>query len=58
VVNRGDRWEWVPYKFAPARRFDPTRNGPQLPAGDSEPDDKVLDEIYRTELVKRLPRVR
>jgi hypothetical protein len=43
------------YKFPPAPRFDASRSGPQLPADESEPD-KVLEEIYGTELVKRLPR--
>jgi hypothetical protein len=60
LINHGARWEWeyVPFAFAPARRFDPSLSGPQPPADESEPDAAVLEEIFRTELVKRLPRVR
>jgi hypothetical protein len=59
-VNRGSGWakEYVAYKFLPAARFDPSRAGPPLPqVAATEPDDKVLDEIFRVELIKRLPRI-
>ena len=59
IVKHGDRWEreYYPYRFPPAARFNPLLSGPQPAPDTSEPDDKVLDEIYRTELLWRLPRV-
>ena len=59
IVNRGQGWqrEFYSYRFAPARGHDPSLSGPQPPPDTSEPDDKVLEEIYRTELLLRLPRV-
>jgi hypothetical protein len=60
LVNRDGRWGWVhtPFAFAPARRFDASLSGPQPATDESEPDAAVLEEIFRTELVKWLPRVR
>jgi hypothetical protein len=59
AVNRGSGWEreYLTYRFPPARRVDASRSGPQLPLDESEPTEEILNEIFRTELLKRLPRV-
>jgi hypothetical protein len=59
AVMRNGRWEpeYYSYPFAPKpRRGPPTWENPNPDAGsESEPDNKALDEIHRTELVWRLP---
>jgi hypothetical protein len=59
IVNRGSGYEeeFFTYKFPPAARFDALLSGPQPLADTSAPDAEALEEIFRTELVKRLPRV-
>jgi hypothetical protein len=61
VVNRDGVWqrEYYSYAFAPKPRFGPpTMANPNPGAGAGrEPDATVLDEIYRHELVLRLPKV-
>jgi hypothetical protein len=59
-VNRDGKWrkEYHPFRFAPAARVDPTLSGPRPEPDQSEPDAKALDQIYRHELVQRLPRVK
>jgi hypothetical protein len=58
AVNRDGVWqrEFVSFGFPPKPRFNPTMANPTAPAA-LEPDDKVLDLIYRHELAWRLPRV-
>ena len=63
IINRGTREKphWGPEYFTFA--FDhlphpgPPRQGVPPPAAPLEPDAKVLEEIYRHELLWRLPRV-
>ena len=62
VVKNGSGWrkEYYTYGFAPRPRpASPTMANPNPGAGTvlHEPDDKALDEIYRHELLWRLPRV-
>jgi hypothetical protein len=59
IVNRGAGYEeeFFTYQFPPTRRFDHSISGPQPAPDESTPDDKVFDQIFRTELLKRLPRV-
>ena len=58
AANRDGKWprEFFAYAFSPARRFDASLSGPQPAADTSEPDAEALNEIFRTELLKRLPR--
>src|SRR5262245_13645807 len=58
VVQSGSEWEWEyrPFAFSSPPGPDFTRGGVR-PEGNQEPDSTVLDEIYRIELVKRLPPV-
>jgi hypothetical protein len=49
--------EYFTYEFAPPRRHDATLSGPRPPPDNSLPDANVLDELYRHELVWRLPKV-
>ena len=61
VVRRGETWqrEFYPYEFAQKRNFGPpTMANPHPDAGAAcEPGAKVLDQIYRHELLWRIPRV-
>jgi hypothetical protein len=60
LVARADgKWqrEYAPYWFAPQPRIDTSKPGPWPEPDETTPDDKVLDEIYRRELLWRLPRV-
>jgi hypothetical protein len=60
IVRNGSGWayDYYSYAFLPKPRFNPTNANPTPDAGWSrEPDAGVLDAIYRTELVRRLPRV-
>jgi hypothetical protein len=58
AVNRAGVWqqEFVSFGFPPKARHIPTMANPN-PPDTLEPDDKVLDEIFRHELAWRLPRV-
>jgi hypothetical protein len=51
-VEHDGEWqrEYFTYRFAPAPRINPSRPGPWPEPDESEPDDKVLDQIYRHEL--------
>ena len=58
VVRRGETWqrEFYPDEFA--QPTPPTMANPHPDAGAArEPDAKVLDQIFRHELLWRLPRV-
>ena len=61
VVKRGTGWErkYYSYAFAPRpNRGPPTMANPHPDVGsEREPDDKVLEEIYRHALAWRLPKV-
>ena len=58
LVKREGKWqvEYPPFRFPPAWRFDASRSGPQLEPDTSEPDDKILDGIYRHGLLPYLPK--
>ena len=53
VVKRDGVWqrEFYSYEFAQKPNFEP-------PTSEREPDDKVLDEIFRHELLGRIPQVK
>jgi hypothetical protein len=59
VVPNGSGWkcEYHPYAFGPPPRPNMRDGGVRPPPSLTEPDSTVIDEIYRTEIVKRLPRV-
>ena len=60
AVNGGGVWrvEYFTYGFPAKPKFIPTMQNPHPdPKLEFEPDDKVLDLIYRHELAWRLPRV-
>jgi hypothetical protein len=59
VVHNGTGWqrEYFTYGFEPQSRPDPRVSGPRPPLDNSKPDSNVLDEIYRVELLWRVPRV-
>ena len=61
IVNWGAGWtkEYHPFQFAHRPRLpQPTQENPDPSFGaEREPDAAALEEIYRTELAKRLPRV-
>jgi hypothetical protein len=60
AVNRAGVWqrEYVSFGFPSKPRHIPTMQNPHPdPKLEFEPDDKVLDLIYRHELAWRLPRV-
>jgi hypothetical protein len=58
AAHRDGAWwkEFFSYRFPPAARFDPTLGGPQPTPDRSEPDAKVLDQLYRVELLLRVPK--
>jgi hypothetical protein len=58
LVQRGSGWqrEYFTYQFNTPWRPDPAAAGPRLPPDEREPDETVLDRIYRSELAMRLPR--
>jgi hypothetical protein len=61
VVKNGAGWQYelYSYEFAPTPHRGPPTWTNQTPGADAahEPDAAVLDQIYRTELALRLPRV-
>jgi len=58
AVHRDGAWwkEYFSYRFPPAARPDPRLSGPQPAPDRSEPDAKVLDQLYRVELLPRVPK--
>ena len=56
VVKRDGVWqrEFYSYEFAQKPNFGP----PTSAGSEREPDDKVLDEIFRHELLGRIPQVK
>jgi hypothetical protein len=61
VVNRGSGWqrEYFTYEFAPRRRPDPmlAGRGPLPELRNTEPDSATLDQLYRSKLLRRIPKV-
>jgi hypothetical protein len=59
AVRRDGGWwkEYFSYRFPPAARPDPTRGGLRPPPDKSEPDAAVLDQLYRVEVLSRVPKV-
>jgi hypothetical protein len=59
LARRGTKCqrEFFTYEFAPPQRPDASKSGPRPPPDNSKPDSTVLDEIYRHELIWRLPKV-
>jgi hypothetical protein len=57
VVNRDGTWrmEYRPFKFDPAARYG--GGGPRPPPDQSQPDSATLDQLYRHEILVRIPKV-
>ena len=59
VQQRDGKWQvdYPPFRFPPAWRRDVSLSGPQEEPPEIEPNDRILDEIYRHGLAPHLPKV-